>query len=327
MTFQTHVNVYPGIGVAGARASQNPIAAVVAGQLGLVAGAGGTTVGKFAWNTYPTAGGPGQANSQCLTGLVPDGFVSNVQQALITTWLGEDSMVVPAGYPIVEMEIGDFFANNPYAEAVIGQKVFVNLFSGDVLGGTAGSFPTNEIGTAAVIGSATTSLTNPYQVTISSLTSGVLEPGQQVFGLSTTQRVYIDNLGTWNGTTGYIVINTPVTAAQTAVALTTTTPSGAGGGAIVASGNPGVTLTIASIVAGSQVLPGQFVQPGSGIPSGTYIASLGTFNGATGTVVLSQAITATITSATLTLSAFIETPWKILSAANVGDLVKIGIRP
>ena len=57
-----------------------------------------------------------------------------------------------------------------------------------------------------------------------------------------------------------------------------------------------------------------------------YIASLGTYNGVSGTVNLSAATTGTISSASVLLSAFIETPWYILAPGNVGDLVKIGIK-
>ena len=326
MTFQTHVNLYPSPGVVGARASENPIATVDAGQLGLVAGSAGLVVGKFAWNTYPTAGGPGQANNFSPTApAVPDGFIMNSQQATNTVWLQEFGMTIPAGYPVTEMEAGDFWAKNPYADAAIGQKVFANLFSGDILGATAGSFPTTEVGSAAVIASATIAA-GSNSLNIVSLTSGTIEVGDQVLGLNIPGNTFVESFGTFNGSIGTLFLTQYAVVTQTTVPLTTLAPVGVGGGVVAATGTNGsTTLTISSITNG-QVVAGQYVQ-GTGIPAGTYIASFGTFNGTSGTVIMSAQATNAVSGLTsANLSAFIETPWKITSAANVGDLVKIGIR-
>jgi len=327
MTFQQNVNVYPSPGVVGARASQNPVSTVDAGQLGLVAGAAGTTVGKFAWNTYDVAGGPGKANSFSLTGKVPNGFISNEQQALITAWLGETGMQVPAGYPITEMQRGDFWAQNRYANADIDQKVFANLFTGDVLGAAAGSFPLIEVGSNAIIASATIAA-GSYELNIITLTSGVIEVGDEVFFPAGTPgaptgRTYINSFGTFNGTSGTVELTQAPTATFTTKAFTTTSPFGTGGGVVVASANPGTTVVNISSVTNGQVVAGQLAQ-GTGIPAGAYIASLGTFNGTSGTINLSAATTVTLTA--MNLSAFIETPFYVTAPANVGDLVKIGIK-
>ena len=200
MGFQTHVNLYPAPGRVGARASQNPIKTVVAGQAGLVAGAQGTMVGKFAWNSYPVAGGPGQANNfSPAAPAVPDGFIMNEQQALITVWLGISGMQVPAGYPITEVSTADTWAFNPYADAAIGQKVFANILTGDILGAAAGSFPTLEVGSNAVIASATI-LAGSNSLNIISLTSGTPEVGDIVQGLDIPGTTFIEAFGTFNGT-------------------------------------------------------------------------------------------------------------------------------
>ena len=51
--WQTSVATQPAAGVAGDRASKNPIFNYDAGPGGLVAGAGGAIVGHFAWVTPP----------------------------------------------------------------------------------------------------------------------------------------------------------------------------------------------------------------------------------------------------------------------------------
>ena len=269
MTFQTHVNLYPAPGVVGARASQNPIKTVVAGQAGLVAGANGLAVGKFAWNSYPNSataqGNPGQASNAAPGGVpsIPDGFVMNNQQATNTIWLQEFGMVIPAGYPVTEMEEGDFWAANPYADAAIGQKVFVNIFSGDVMGGAAGSFPTEEVGSASVIASATIAA-GSNSLNIITLTSGTVEVGDQVFGLSIPGPVFIESFGTFNGTSGTVFLTQYAVHTQTTVALTTQAPVGTGGGVVAATGTSGsTTLTISSVTNG-QVVVGQLVSVGGG---------------------------------------------------------------
>jgi hypothetical protein len=329
MTFQTHVNTYPAPGVVGQRASQNPISTVVAGPGGLVAGTAGVNVGKFAWNTYASAGGPGAANNSTPTPLVPDGFISNEQQALITTWLGESGLAVPAGYPVTEMQRGDFWARNPYADAAIGQKVYANLFSGDILGAATGQFLTNEVGSNAVIASATIAK-DSYELNIITLTSGVIQIGDEVFFPTSPAgapqgHTYIESFNSFNGTSGTVELTQAPTATFTTKAFTTLAPVGTGGGTINASANNGDTVLTVNSVTHGQVVAGQRIK-GTSIPTDAYVASLGTYNGTSGTVNLSAATTGTISSAAVLLSAFIETPWSVLAPGNVGDLVKIGIK-
>ena len=89
--FQKQVNRQQAPAVAGDFASANPRASVLAGEAGLVAGASGVTVGKFAWvasdgvTTYNYGTNPN----------APNGFVHREQQGLITTWLAESTMTVP----------------------------------------------------------------------------------------------------------------------------------------------------------------------------------------------------------------------------------------
>jgi len=326
MGFQTHVNLYPAPGRVGARASQNPIKTVVAGQAGLVAGVQGAMVGKFAWNSYPVAGGPGQVNNfSPAAPAVPAGFIMNEQQALITTWLGIAGLQVPAGYPITEVNSADTWANNQYADAYIDQKVFANLFSGDILGAAAGSFPTNEVGSAAVIASATIAA-NSNSLNIITLSSGNVQVGDQVFGLNIAGNVFIESFGTFNGSVGTVFLTQYAVVTQTTVPLTTQAPYGVGGGVVAATGTSGSSTVTISSVTNGQVAVGQLVQA-TGFAVGTYVESFGTFNGTSGTVVLSNNATAAVSGMTsMNLSAFIETPWSILSAANVGDIVKIGIK-
>ena len=237
-------------------------------------------------------------------------------------------MTVPAGYPVTEMQRGDFWAANPYADAAIGQKVFANLFTGDILGATAGSFPLVEVGSNGVIASATIA-SGSYELNIITLTSGTIEIGDEVFFPALPGaplgHTYIESFNSFNGTSGTVELTQAPTATFTTKAFTTQAPVGVGGGVVSLTASSGATTATVNSVTNGQVAVGQLVQ-GTSIPAGTYIASLGTYNGTSGTVVLSAATTGAITAATVNLSAFIETPWYITAPGNVGDLVKIGIK-
>ena len=331
--FQQAVFLYPAPGVWGARASMNPIATVDAGPFNLTAGTLGTSVGKFGWQSYTASTGLGVVNSYSPTApIIPDGFVANEQQVLITTWLGLNGMVIPAGYPVTLYNRGDFWAKSVYADAAIGNKVFANLFSGDVYPAAAGAFVSAQVGSAASFNATTTA--GSYVLTVNSWTSGQLAVGQQIStaiaGLNPEIAYYIESAGTLSlpATSGTGTVNlTAAAVASVTGAFTSLAQVGVGGATCtsVTGGSGSPNLTINAVPVGVLAV-GQLVQPITNITPGTYIATLGTWNGSTGYVVLNQNPTGTITAQACNFSAFIETPWYFNSAGNVGDLCKIGTR-
>lgn len=317
MTFQKQVQIYPPVGNEGAIASMNPLATVAAGPGGLVAGANGVIVGRFAWNTYPVAGGPGQASNACSGApRKPDGFICNEQQGLITQWLGTNSLGVPNGYMVTEHVRGDFWAVSEMAEAVIGNKVFANLLSGRILPAAAGAFPTNAAGTAA---SVTASLiAGSYTMTISATGSGVPKVGQLVTGAGLDDNTYIESIGTYNGSTGTVFLSKAALLTETGKTYATSLPEAYGGWVGTATFATD-EMTVVSTTSGALVV-GQLVKS-AGVADGTYIvADLGAgvyqLSTTPGTITPAQAASA---------SAWIETDWYVKSAGNVNDLIKIGV--
>ncbi len=325
MPFQKQVNNYQAPGSLGAIASMNPLATVVAGPGGLVAGTAGVLVGRFAWNTYPVAGGPGLAQNMCQISSteaprVPDGFICNQQQGLITIWLDSESLGVPHGVMVTEHERGDFWAQSTMSEAVLGNKVFANLVTGQALAAAAGATPANYSGTPAVIKGTVASLTN-NTMTITAVTSGVVAPGQLVVGKNIPQGTYISSLGTSTGGTGTVFLTRNATALFTAQDLTTSVPEAYGAFSGTASFATDV-MTVESVVAGALV-EGQLVTS-AGVAAGTYIVSQLTGTpGGLGTYELSTS-PGTITTQAVTATSWIETDWYVKSAGNVMDLIKIG---
>lgn len=136
MGFQSQVNVVPAPAVAGDFASSNPRASVVNGPGAFVADTAGATVGKFAWadtatNTKVTNAGTG----------APTGFVARQEQGLITTFLADNSMLIPQGMPVTLFNMGDFWAKNTNSSAasVVGNKVFASNTTGQIQFAAAGA--------------------------------------------------------------------------------------------------------------------------------------------------------------------------------------------
>ncbi len=143
--FPTSINVNPAIGLPGDFASANPRHSVVAPPGGFSAGAGGLTIGLFAWADSTT----GQILSNAGTGL-PTGILHRNFQALITVYLTEFGYTVPAGFPIGELfDDGDFFVKNAGASAVaVGMKAFANNTNGTISFAAAGATVSGSTETA-----------------------------------------------------------------------------------------------------------------------------------------------------------------------------------
>ena len=324
MPFQTQVNQYPAPGVEGARASNNPVVTIVAGSGSLQAGAAGVRVGGFAWNTSA-----GLANSFCLTGLVPDGFIGNEQQALITTFLAETGMLVPYGYPVTEFGRGDFFAKSVFTEAATGNKVFANLLTGKIMAGVTGTFPVTPSGASGTISVSGTTAAGVMTVTTTSvyLSKGMAITDPTKGGYPVGCYISSQVSGGAGSTGTYQLTNTmpaAITVASTTVVATAQDCGGATTSSCSAS-TGSATMTVNTVTNGS-IYVGQLVKATS-VPTGTYVSALGTYTDAigNGTITLSAVTTDTISTAAVLFSPWIETPWYVLSNGNVGDLIKIGV--
>lgn len=255
MGFQKTVNLVQAPGVAGDFASTNPFSSVLAAPGALVAPAGGLRVGNFAW-----VGPAGQVSQSYVSGY-QIGFLGRNEQALITQFLGEYSLVVPAGFMVTLFNGGDFFAYfadgatalaQVYADEDTGapQMQATNSFTGEVGFTGAASFATNVM-------------------TITTATSGVITVGDVLTSASVTAGTTITALLSGvSGATGstYSLSTTPGTlAAQTA-----TTASNVLNVTAVADGG----LSVGQVISGT------------GVTSGTSIAAFLTGTGGLGTYLL-----------------------------------------
>jgi len=135
--FQTQVNRFPGIGVAGDFASDNPRKAMVAGDSALVATSAGVTLGRFAW---ANAAGV-VSNAKPGSGVARLGFAAREGQpgGFLTTGLVGASMVLNGGNAIVLHEDADVLVDVTVGAATIGLKAFASTTDGSVQPGAAGA--------------------------------------------------------------------------------------------------------------------------------------------------------------------------------------------
>lgn len=178
MTFQRTVNDYQAPGVEGDFASTNPFASVLAGEGALVAPAGGLRVGAFAW-----VGPQGQVSQSFVAGW-QIGFLGRNEQALITQFLGEATMIVPQGFMITLFNEGDFFARFP-AGATVGQNVYADPNDGTPLSGVGGSAPSAASATASAGFDGTATLNSTTTLSVTAVTHGIITPGDVVADTTT----------------------------------------------------------------------------------------------------------------------------------------------
>lgn len=205
MTFQAQVNLQPAPAVEGDFASANPRATVLAGAGALVAGTNGLTVGNFAWVASGVASNNGVG--------APAGFVHREVNALITAFLAETSMVIPAGLPVTLFRAGEFW-DKFAGGAAIGQKVYAYYADG-----TAYSAPTASPPTMTGTVSTATNTT----LTVTTAPASPIVVGMPVSGTGIAAGTYISALGTGTGGLGTYTLSQATTATASGVTATFTT--------------------------------------------------------------------------------------------------------
>jgi hypothetical protein len=180
MPFQTVINDYQAPAVLGDFASTNPFSSVLAGPGALVAPAGGLQVGNFFW-----VGPQGQVSQSFVAGY-QIAFLGRNEQALITEFLGEASLIVPSGFMITGYDSGDFWANFP-ASATVGQNVYADPNDGTPLSGATA--PTLGEGTASAGSTVTATLNGTTTLNVTAVTHGLVSPGDSVADSTTAGNI------------------------------------------------------------------------------------------------------------------------------------------
>jgi len=119
-------------------------------------------------------------------------------------------------------------------------------------------------------------------LTVSSVKSGILAVGQNLFAVGSLQETVITALGTGTGGTGTYTLGLSQTIASSQMYTSSA-------GAVVTAAITGTTLTVASVTSGTLYV-GQTIQ-GAGITSQTIITALGTGTGGAGTYTVNNSQT------------------------------------
>lgn len=291
--------------------STNPRQAVLAGPGALVAG--DNLFCGFAWADPYT-----QILNSDGTGPVT-GIVIRNWQGIITTYLSEATLQIYPGSQIGAMSSCDVWAPNGGAtEALPGQKAYASVTDGSVVAFAAsGSPPAGASSTTASIAAGTSSFTGVLAqvynaqtgvvdcVLTASAVTGLLVPGEIIAGTSViTGTQIVEQLsGTTRGAGTYSV-NYPQDIASEAMTGTY---------GLFTEGTTTGAFAVGDVLAGSG---------GGGVTTGTTIRGAGA-----GAATWYVSPTQTVTSSTITSTAYIETKWYCRTPGAPGEVVKISDQP
>lgn len=308
--FQQQAYNQPAVAVAGDFASNNQYWTYDAGPGALVAGAGGITIGRFAWTVPPQDPDGTNGIAQSFGAGPVAGFVHREQQGLNTTFLSNAGMSIPKGFMVTLMTGGDFWCvNDGAAQAVPGLKAYADLATGKVsfaatASPTVGATATGSI--AASTGSFTGSISGNV-LTITAVGSGVVVAGGTLSGTNVASGTKVTSQLT--GAAGGIGTYEVSIAEQTVASTTISETYG--------------TFTAASALTGTFGVGN--VLTGTGISVPTTITQLGTGTGGLGTYVVD--VNTVVSSTTISATSNVETKWIAMSSGLAGELVKISAHP
>lgn len=310
--WQTQVYDQPAAFLAGDRVSNNPLASFDAGPGGLVAGAGGITIGRFAW-VYPPDDPNGTNMVVQNNGYGPvSGFVMRNQQGLNPTYLSNAGMTIQPGYEMALQVAGDFAVVNAGTLVPIpGQsKAFANLADGTVQFAAPGTVIGGASATGSTVTAETFSVTGSIAddvLTVTVVGSGTVYPGSTISGtgIAANTMVVSQLTGTAGGVGTYLVNLGQQTVASTTV-------SGTYG--LLTIGTATGTFAVGDIISGTNVVAGTAITAnvsGSGGSGGTMVVNNNT----------------AVSSTTITASVAVETKWYAMSSGPNGAVVKISSWP
>lgn len=214
MPFQTKVNVTQAPGVRGDFASMNPFSSMLAGPGALVSPVGGVIVGHFAFVN------PADLSvHQAFTSGYQIGFLGRNEQALITTFLAESTMIVPVGFMVNLFSGGDFWARfmggitaggTVYADTLVGAPNNATTTTATASAGFTGTASLGTVGGVA-------------QLTIATVTGGsILSVGDTVTGTGITAGTTVVALLSGTGGVGSVYSLSQAVTTEAAEAVTST---------------------------------------------------------------------------------------------------------
>lgn len=314
--FQTQVGTVPAPGIEGNFASQNPYGTVDAGPGGLVAGAAGVLIGRFAWTAPPVdPNGTNKIANNFGAGLVAGLVAPAALQGLITDYLAIAGLRIQRGFMVTLLNWGDVWVRNAgSAAAQPGMKAYADLTDGSISFAATGA-PATGASVTASIAASTSSVTGSISgdiLTVTAVGSGVVRPGTTISGTGVASGTKVgDQLtpllsGEALGGIGRYYVSIPEQV------VSSTTISGTYG-----------TMTVTAV--GSGEIEVGDVLSGASVTTGTTVTQFISGTGGTGTYAVDQ--NTVVSSTTVTAVNNVETKWYATSAGATGEVVKISSIP
>ena len=313
--FQTQGYPQPAVGVQGEVTTNNPRAYFNAGPGGLVAGAGGVTIGRFAW-VYPPDDPNGSYTAVSNTSLAPGGsptvkpagIVQNVTQGQNSTFLSQAGMNILSGFQMALLTWGDVLVVNDGTVVPIPNysKAFADLATGKVKFANPGTIFGGASATGSSIASQSSTFTGSIAddvLTVTSAPSNPIYPGAVLSGTGiATNTTVISQLTGAAGAAGTYLVNI---GQQTVASTSVTAVIG-----VLTIGTATGTFVVGDVLTGT------------GVVAGTQITASITGSGGSGAT-MAVSNNTVVSSTTITASTAIETDWVAASSGPNGALVKI----
>lgn len=312
--FQQQVYGQPALGVAGDWASANPYFTLIAGPGGLVAGAAGVQIGRFAWTAPPVdPNGTNQIVNNFGAGPVA-GFVHRHQQGLNTTFLSYAGMTIVPGTQMALCNGGDFLVvNSGSTEAIPGQKCYADLGNGLASFAATGAPSTGASATGSSIAASTLSVTGSIAddvLTVTAVGAGTVVAGATLSGTNVVSGTkVVSQLSGAAGGVGTYLVDIP------AQNVASTTISGTYG-----------TMTVGTLTTAGSFEVGMRLNATGAVVAGTTVRQILTGTGGSGSTMVVDNNTV-VSSQTISAVENVETKWYAMSAALPGGIVKITSQP
>jgi hypothetical protein len=278
---------------------------VLIGPGAYTAGPNGVYVGRFCWED------PGLRLVVNSTGSGPvTGFIHREQQALITTWLSESTMLIPRGLIVTVHSAGDFIVRNTGATfAAAGQKAYAMYGTGAVqfaATGTPPAGPAITCSNAAGTGTSTLStFTGDNILTVGGVVTGSFNPGGTVTGA-----------GVVAGTT----ISSQLSGTPGGAGTYSTTPRFANSIPVAQAINETHGIMTVTVAGATPLQIGDVISGGIGT-----ITAFGTGTGGLGTYITSN--NTVVASGAQTTAGGVETKWIAMSGGGPNELIYISSWP
>ena len=129
--FPNSMNITQAPAVEGDRASLNPIRVLPGAAGAWTAGSGGVTIGRFAWGDLASTDSVLVNNGSGVPSCI---IAREWGDAMITTYLAETGMTIPAGYPVgLPIIEGDIWVKVAAGSAAaVGMKAYAKLTDGTI---------------------------------------------------------------------------------------------------------------------------------------------------------------------------------------------------